>query len=151
MDFLNLLNYSRDRILIGFQVPPAVIGIVETAHLGSGTGDSQEKSFNNTLSGDCKIIENAFNKVLGRSGFKEVFEYNHMDLENKLTRAQIEDIQLKNGVKSINEVRLDYGLNPVDWGELPLNQNLNMSPNVDLQVKSLQKALTMERLRREYD
>ena len=74
-----------------------------------------------------------------------------MDLENKLTRAQIEYIQLKNGVKSINEVRLDYGLNPVDWGELPLNQNLNMSPNVDLQVKSLQKALTMERLRREYD
>ncbi len=74
-----------------------------------------------------------------------------MDLENKLTRAQIEDIQLKNGVKSINEVRLDYGLNPVDWGELPLNQNLNMSPNVNLQVKSLQKALTMERLRREYD
>ena len=74
-----------------------------------------------------------------------------MDLENKLTRAQIEDIQLKNGVKSINEVRLDYGLNPVDWGELPLNQNLNMSPNNDLQVKSLQKALTMERLRREYD
>ena len=62
--------------------------------------------------------------------------------------------QLKNGVKSINEVRLDYGLNPVDWGELPLNQNLNMSPNnsnMDLQVKSLQKALTMERLRREYD
>lgn len=74
-----------------------------------------------------------------------------MDLENKLTRAQIEDIQLKNGVKSINEVRLDYGLNPVDWGELPLNQNLNMSPNVNLQVKSLKKALTMERLRREYD
>lgn len=77
-----------------------------------------------------------------------------MDLENKLTRAQIEDIQLKNGVKSINEVRLDYGLNPVDWGDLPLNQNLNMSPNnsnMDLQVKSLQKALTMERLRREYD
>ena len=71
-----------------------------------------------------------------------------------MTRAQIEDIQLKNGVKSINEVRLDYGLNPVDWGDLPLNQNLNMSPNnsnVDLQVKSLQKALTMERLRREYD
>ena len=62
-----------------------------------------------------------------------------------------EDIQLKNGVKSINEVRLDYGLNPVDWGDLPLNQNLNMSPNNDLQVKSLQKALTMERLRREYD
>lgn len=151
LDFLNLLNYSRDRILIGFQVPPAVIGIVETAHLGSGTGDSQEKSFNNTLSGDCKIIENAFNKVLGRSGFHEVFEYNHMDLENKLTRAQIEDLEVKNGVKTINEVRKSYGLSPVDWGDLPLNQDLNMTPNNSTQVKSLQKALTMERLRREYD
>lgn len=151
LDFLNLLNYSRNRILIGFQVPPAVIGIVETAHLGSGTGDSQEKSFNNTLSGDCKIIENAFNKVLGRSGFHEVFEYNHMDLENKLTRAQIEDLEVKNGVKTINEVRKSYGLSPVDWGNLPLNQDLNMTPNNSTQVKSLQKALTMERLRREYD
>ena len=119
LDFLNLLNYSRDRILIGFQVPPAIIGVIETASLGSGTGDAQEKSFNNTLSGDCKIIENAFNKVLGRSGFNEIFEYNHMDLENKLTRAQIEDYQIKANVKTVNEVRNDYGLSPVDWGDLP--------------------------------
>ena len=154
LDFLNLLNYSRDRILIGFQVPPAIIGIIETASLGSGTADAQEKSFNNTLSGDCKIIENAFNKVIGRSGFQEIFEYNHMDLENKLTRAQIEDYQLKDGVKSINEVRTDYGLSPVEWGDLPLNQNLTMTPDQtsysSTEFKSLEKALTMERLRKEY-
>lgn len=156
MDFINLLNYSRDRVLIGFQVPPAIIGIIETASLGSGTGDSQEKSFSNTLSGDCKIIENSFNKVIGRSGFKEIFEYNHMDLENKLTRAQIEDLQLGKGVKSINEVRGDYGLSPVEWGDLPLNQELTMSPNnlgaadYKSEVKSLEKALTMERVHREY-
>ncbi len=154
MDFINLLNYSRDRVLIGFQVPPAIIGIIETASLGSGTGDSQEKSFNNTLSGDCKIIENNFNKVIGRSGFKEIFEYNHMDLENKLTRAQIEDLQLTKGVKSINEVRSDYGLSPVEWGDLPLNQNLTMTPSnnttSDAELQSLKKALTMERLNKEY-
>ncbi len=72
-----------------------------------------------------------------------------------MTRAQIEDIQLKNGVKSINEVRNDYGLNPVDWGDLPLNQDLLMSPNNAtynnmVEFKSLEKALTMERLRKEY-
>ncbi len=154
MDFINLLNYSRDRVLVGFQVPPAVVGIIETASLGSGTESGQEKSFNNTLSGDCKIIENNFNKVIGRSGFKEIFEYNHMDLENKLTRAQIEDLQVSKGIKSINEVRADYGLSPVEWGDLPLNQNMLMSPqnmgNGMENVKSLEKALTMERLRKEY-
>lgn len=125
LDFLNLLNYSRDRILIGFQVPPAIVGVIETASLGSGTGDSQEKSFNNTLSGECKTVENAFNKVLGRSGFNEIFEYNHMDLENKLTRAQIEDYQIKSNVKTVNEVRASYGLPPVDWGDLPYSSTVS--------------------------
>ncbi len=170
MDFMNLMTYSRDRVLVGFQVPPAIIGIIETASLGSGTGEAQEKSFNKTLSGECKTIENAFNKVLGRSGFKEIFEYNHMDLENKLTRAQIEDLHVKNGVKYINEVRTDYGLEPVPWGNTPMNYGMfgvssspeqieNIVPlgnetetkyEEDVEVKTLQKALLMERINKEY-
>lgn len=164
MDFLNLMTYSRDRILVGFQVPPAIIGIIETASLGSGTGEAQEKSFNKTLSGECKTIENAFNKVLGRSGFKEIFEYNHMDLENKLTRAQIEDLHVKNGVKYINEVRTDYGLEPVPWGNTPMNYGMfgvsnspEQTDNIQplgqqqdyLEQKALQKALLMKRLEKE--
>ncbi|MDO5849300.1 MAG: phage portal protein [Methanobrevibacter sp.] len=167
MDFLNLMTYARDRVLVGFQVPPAIIGIIETASLGSGTGEAQEKSFNKTLSGECKTIENAFNKVLGRTGFKEIFEYNHMDLENKLTRAQIEDLQVKNGVKYINEVRTDYGLEPVAWGDVPMNYGMfgtttpsetnnilplgvNEQKNNRPEVETLQKALYLERLNKEY-
>lgn len=173
MDFLNLMTYARDRILIGFQVPPAIIGIIESAHLGSGTGEAQEKSFNKTLSGECKTIENAFNKVLGRSGFREIFEYNHMDLENKLTRAQIEDLQVKAGVKYINEVRKDYGLEPVPWGNTPMNYGMfgvssnpdevenvipiGESPQYNLETKNdsdekelLKKALMIERIGKEY-
>ena len=174
LDFHNLMLYSRDRILIGFQVPPAIVGIIETAHLGSGTTDGQEKSFQKTLSGECKTIENAFNKVLGRGGFREVFEYNSMDLENKLTRAQIEDSQVKNGIKYINEVRTEYGLEPVPWGNTPMNYGMfgvSNSPeetgevvpigqqennfntgNVaeKSQIKLYQKALLLERLKEEY-
>lgn len=170
MDFINLMNYSKDRILVGFQVPPAVIGIIESAHLGAGTNDSQEKSFNKTLSGECKTIENAFNKVLGRSGFQEIFEYNHMDLENKLTRAQIEDLHIKNGTRYINEVRNEYGLETVPWGNTPMNYGMfgvsstpeetsnvvpigqkedNVSEKND-EIRLYQKALLLERLKEEY-
>lgn len=170
LDFHNLMLYARDRILIGFQVPPAVIGIIESAHLGSGTGETQEKSFQKTLSGECKTIENAFNKVLGRSGFKEIFEYNSMDLENKLVRAQIEDLQVKNGVKYINEIRADYGLDSVAWGNTPMNYGMfgvsntpedtsnvipigasENNPVAEKQeIRLYQKALLLERLKEEY-
>lgn len=130
------------------------------------------KSFNKTLSGDCITIENAFNKVLGRSGFMEIFEYNHMDLENKLTRAQIEDLQVKNGIKYINEIRTGYGLDTVPWGNTPMNygmfgvsndpdntedvipigsQQLNtIEEPQNNEVKLYQKALLLERLKEEY-
>ena len=173
LDFHNLMLYARDRTLIGFQVPPAIIGIIETASLGSGTSEAQEKSFNKTLSGDCKTIENSFNKVLGKSGFNEIFEYNHMDLENKLTRAQIEDLQVKNGVRYINEIRNGYGLEPVAWGDTPVNygmfgisndsdhpeniiplgNNQNQDPiqkNDNPEIRLYQKALLLERLKDEY-
>ena len=171
LDFHNLMLYSRDRILVGFQVPPAIVGIIETAHLGSGTNEGQEKSFQKTLSGECKTIENSFNKVLGRSGFQEIFEYNSMDLENKLVRAQIEDLQVKNGVRFINEIRAGYSLEPVAWGNTPMNygmfgvsnspddtqnvvpignpqQSLNTEKNQEIRL--YQKALLLERLKEEY-
>ena len=93
-----------------------------------------------------------------------------MDLENKLTRAQIEDLQVKNGIKYINEIRTDYGLDTVPWGNTPMNYGMfgvsndpnntedvipignhqeNMAPSNN-EVKLYQKALLLERLKEEY-
>ena len=71
------------------------------------------------MNGKCKLIEDQFNKVLGRHGFHEVFEYNREDLENKRNRADIENIRLNNGSLTINEVRSGYGEEPVEWGDEP--------------------------------
>lgn len=119
MDFISLMNYARDRIIIAFGVQPSKVGVRETASLGSGTGESQDKDFQKTLNGKCKLIEEQFNKVLGRHGFHEVFEYNREDLENKRNRADIENIRLNNGSLTINEVRSGYGEEPVEWGDEP--------------------------------
>lgn len=159
MEFLELIRYSRDCIITMFGVPPAKVDIIETANLGTGSGESQDKNFGKVINGNCTVIEDAFNKNLGRSGFQEVFEFIREDHENKLKRAEIEDKQLRNGSTFINEVRSNYGLPPVDWGNVPMNYSqyaIATSPeNLDNSVlitpketeKDLQKSLIMERLK----
>ena len=161
MEFLELLFYARDKIISAFGVPPAKAGIIETANLGSGSGEAQAKDFHKILKGNSQVIENAFNKTLGRSGFQEVFNFTLEDIENKQIRAEIEDKQLRNGSTYINEVRSGYGLEPVEWGNAPMNYSqfaIATSPDkvdeatmINPEVKSLQKALLIERLGKEYD
>ena len=164
MEFLELIRYSRDCIITMFGVPPAKVGIIETANLGTGSGESQDKNFAKVINSNCKVIEDAFNKNLGRSGFKELFEFVREDHENKLNRAEIEDKQLRNGTTFINEVRSGYGLPPVDWGNVPMNysqyaiatspENLDQSVLItpqESETKMLKKALLVERFGKEYD
>ena len=162
MEFLELIRYSRDCIITMFGVPPAKVDIIETANLGTGSGESQDKNFGKVVNGTLTVIEDAFNKNLGRSGFQELFEFIREDHENKLTRAEIEDKQLRNGTTYINEVRSGYGLEPVDWGNVPMNYSqyaLATSPDtLDNSVlitpqeaeKDLQKSIILERLKGMY-
>lgn len=120
MEYKDLMNRIRDCIIATFGVPPAKVSIIETANLGSGSGTAQDKQFKKTLKGKAQNFEDAFTKVIGRCGFKEIFQYNDLDIEDKLQRAEIENIQLNNGMATINEVRTGYGKHPVDWGDVPL-------------------------------
>ena len=126
LDYLNLINMCRDTILSVYGVPPAKAGIIETANLGSGSGNSQDKTFKDMINGQSRIIEDAFNKALGRNGFKEVFRYGELDIEDKLQRTQIEANKLQSKVLTVNEVRAGYNLPPVDWGYKP-NENNNQN------------------------
>ena len=164
MEFLDLIRYSRDCIITMFGVPPAKVDIIETGNLGTGTGESQDKNFAKVINSNCRVIEDAFNKNLGRSGFQEIFEFIREDHENKLNRAEIEDKQLRNGTTYINEVRSGYGLEPVDWGNVPMNysqfaiasspekieDSTLITPTEDNKNKTLEKALILERLKKGY-
>jgi len=158
MDYVNMMNMCRDMIISLFRVPPAMIGVIETANLGSGNGEAQKEQFKNVMNAKAKFYEAAFNKALGRNGFDEVFQFNEMDIEDELKRANIESTQIRDGIRTVNEVRKNYGWDPVDWGDEPLgygqagvNQLLTSdSKSLALENKNLQKALLMERLRKEY-
>ena len=129
MDFLSLMNFCRDMILTGYGVQPGKAGIRETANLGTGSGESQDKDFKDMMKSKATLIEGAFNKVLGHNGFEELFKFNEMDIEDKLKRTQIETNKINAGVLTVNEVRQEYGLEPVPWGDVP--NNLNNNPLMD--------------------
>lgn len=131
MDWNLLLDKCRDMIITAYGAQPAMVGVIETANLGTGSGESQKKNFKDTLQGRAAFIEGAFEKALGHNGFEEVFQFSDLDIEDKLNRAQIENIRLQNGSLSINEVRSNYGEPPVPWGNVPMNyQNYAVTPNI---------------------
>jgi len=126
MDFLSLMDMCRDMILTAYGVQPGKAGIRETANLGTGSGESQDKDFKDMMNAKAKLIEGAFNKKLGHNGFQELFQFNEMDIEDKLKRTQIEMNKLNSGVVTVNEVRSDYGLEPVPWGNVPNTLNTDL-------------------------
>lgn len=131
MDWNELLDKCRDMIITAYGAQPAMVGVIETANLGTGSGESQKKNFKDTLQGRAAFIEGAFNKAIGHNGFDELFQFSDLDIEDKLNRAQIENIRLQNGSLSINEVRSSYGEQPVAWGNIPMNyQNYAVAPNI---------------------
>lgn len=131
MDWNQLMDKCRDMIITAYGAQPAMVGVIETANLGSGSGESQKKNFKDTLQGRAAFIEGAFEKALGHNGFEEVFQFSDLDIEDKLNRANIENIRLQNGSLSINEVRSGYGEEPVPWGNVPMNyQNYAVTPNI---------------------
>lgn len=114
MNYLELLKFARDQIIRTFQVPPQLAGIIETASLGSGSGDSQKKDWKTTFDGAKTFIENAFNQTLQHYGFTERFHYQQMDIIDEMYDAQVAQILVSSGVKTIDEVRNDMGLDKLE-------------------------------------
>ena len=113
LQYQDLMENVRDRVLATYGVPPHMVSVVEVANIGTGTGESQMKQFKKTFKGKARIFEDAYKKVLGRSTFKETFQYKELDIDDKLVKAKIEDIRINNGSLSIDEVRASYGQSPL--------------------------------------
>ena len=122
LQYAELMEDIRDRILAVMGVPPSHVSILQTASLDTGSGQSQDKRFKKVFQGKAKLFEDGYNKVLGRSGFRETFHYKEADLQDSLVKAQTEEIKIRSGILSVNEVRQTYGLPPVP--ETTYNSNI---------------------------
>ena len=126
MQFTDLQDRIRDRIVASYGVPPQNVGIYTAGSLGNEKDNTADKKFKKRLVGKVlKPTEDEFGRVMGKSfdlwGFEERFHFGDIDLEDKQARANIENMQLRNGTKLVNEVRTGYGLDPKPYGDEPMS------------------------------
>ena len=122
-DYTNLLLLCRNIILNGYNCPPSMAGIVETSNLSANTIDSEMRLFKSPVNSVAETISGAFNNALQRNGFQESFYFNPIDLTDQFEETRIRIMELESGLKTINEVRVEMGLETVPWGATPLNYN----------------------------
>lgn len=149
IDWLQLSIFCRDTVLSNYGIPPIFLGIVETANLGTGTGESQREVFKTVISRRAKLIEDGFNKCLGRNGFKEVFDIQEMDIEDKVKRIDIESKKLQSSVLTVNEVRNGYNLDPVPWGDTPVTYTTlpeETSIDEEITLKHIPESLSADKM-----
>ena len=113
MSYIELLTFARDNIARAFRVPPEKAGIIDTASLGSGKGESQDKTWKDTFEGRSRFITEPFNKAFKQSGFKEQMQFNKLDVKDELVEAQKDEILIRSGIKTANECRTERGLDPI--------------------------------------
>ena len=157
-DYTNLLLLCRNIILNGYNCPPSLAGIVETSNLSANTIDSEMRLFKSPVNSVAETIEGAFNNVLQRNGFQESFTFNPIDLTDQLEETQIRIMELDSGLKTINEIRVDMGLDTVAWGNKPLGLTPSSEPEPlpDTGDEDVDKALslinsTREQIYRSYE
>lgn len=121
MDFVKGRELSCREILAAYQVPPALVGLIESGNIGGGTGESQEKSFQyNACDPLRQLIFEKFNDRIIRYGFKSKnyhvnTRYGDYRSDDIITKNQ--DIRIRNGTVNVNEARAELGFNSVDGGE----------------------------------
>ncbi|NLH62455.1 MAG: phage portal protein [Ignavibacteriales bacterium] len=114
LDILSRENITKDRIYTAFGVPKR-----DFQNLNRATAEVQQEYFiRTTIMPFADNIAEQITKFIleGKGEFK--FDYSQLpEMQGDLlTRAQVEEIHVRSGIRTINEIRGQYGLNPVPWG-----------------------------------
>lgn len=121
LDFDHSKDVARDEILSGYQVPLGMVGVQETAHLGSGNGESANKAFlyNVVKPLEVLIMEKLNYRIVNKAfGIKDwKITLRHADYRDDEVIVKVQDTQIRNGSLTINEARQERGRMPVDGGD----------------------------------
>lgn len=120
-DYLDADRQLRDQIIGAFGVPPAKLGIIESGNLGSGSGESQDKTFRvNTVIPIANLILEKLNFHLVQLGFNIAgwhLEFGEIDYRDSKVIEEIRDMRLRNGSYTLNRYRDEIGEPPVEGGD----------------------------------
>jgi len=129
LEYLEGRRFSRDTILHIWGVPPSKLGIVEDVNRANA--EANDYTFQNEvilprLELMREVLQwDLLNQFWKKENLK--IEFENPVPKDKQFRLKQHEAYIKNGVLTINEVRAELGLEPVDWGEVPL-MPLNLYP-----------------------
>lgn len=126
LEFLETQEWYYKMVIAAFGLTPSELGLTED--LNKATSATQaELSKRKGIRPLLKVLENAINQDVipefGYEGIKFAFIYD--DPAEKAMKLNNWKIELDMGIKTINEVRVELGLEPVGWGDVPKAQALN--------------------------
>lgn len=121
IDFLHGREQMCKEILAAYQVPPALVGLIESGNIGGGTGESQEKSFQfNACDPLRQLIFEKFNYRILQQGMGITdwrVNTRYADYRSDDMIAKIQDIRIRNGSNTINETRAEMGKKEIPGGD----------------------------------
>lgn len=143
-ELLHTLDQKRDEILSAFGVPPAMVGVIETGHLGAGSGEAQRKTFVvNVCQPLAALVLEKLDFHLVKKGFGIEgwhLKFQDVDMRDSQVIEQIRDMRLRNGSWTLDRYRTEIGEPPVEGGNTPVlvdRQNLVRWRDMDAFSKSL--------------
>jgi len=135
MQFLELRKFTRTEIAAIFGVPLSKLGISE--EVNRATAYVNDYTFaKNTLTPKLKLIADSLNnQYLPHFGEGLVFEFDSVIPQDEEFEMKKYIEFAKQGIMTINEIRDELGLPPVDWGDRPFNPNLLMNAGIEAPQK----------------
>ena len=121
-DITPLLDFWERSILKAFGTPRSILGEVVSGDRSSA--ETNQYVFDrHTILPIATLIADAFTHQLAPDFDASLFvEFDSFVSDDKHFKLEQETADLAGKVRSINQVRIDRGLDPVEWGELPVGQ-----------------------------
>lgn len=118
MQFLDILEWYRDKIMIGFGNTKASIGIIDDVNRAS-FAESHAAWLNSTVKPDMDAIVNTINEFLvPKFGDRLILGYKNPIQEDRTADVKEASDLKKAGIITINEAREIVDFDPVDGGDI---------------------------------
>jgi len=122
LEFLETQSWYYKMVISAFGLTPTELGITEDVNRATSNNQS-ELSRRKGIRPLLKILEKYFNEeIISEFGYEGIeFTFIYDDPSEKNQRLTNWKLEIDMGVKTVNEIRNEMGLEPVEWGELPMS------------------------------
>ena len=131
MQFQEYSKWLLIKIMVAFFMQPAVLGIADSS-INKMDIKEQTKQFKiDAVQPQLITFSTKFNQqiIFNKEvyGYKDVYLGFDLDLGDRGDKSEVDERYVRMGAITINEIRRELGMTPVQWGNVPYMQN-NLVP-----------------------